>query len=56
MTLGPLMVDLEGTSISDTERDLLLKPEVGGVILFTRNFASVAQLTALTREIGRAHV
>ncbi len=51
MTLGPLMVDLEGTSISDTERDLLLKPEVGGVILFTRNFASVAQLTALTRDI-----
>ena len=51
MTLGPLMVDLEGTSISETERNLLLQPEVGGVILFTRNFESVAQITALTDEI-----
>ena len=41
MTLGPLMVDLEATSISETERSLLLRPEVGGVILFTRNFESV---------------
>ena len=51
MTLGPLMVDLEGTAISETERDLLLRPEVGGVILFTRNFESVEQITALVEEI-----
>lgn len=51
MTLGPLMVDLEGTAISEKEKKLLLMPEVGGVILFTRNFESVAQLTALTKAI-----
>ncbi|NOQ69657.1 MAG: beta-N-acetylhexosaminidase, partial [Gammaproteobacteria bacterium] len=51
MTLGPLMVDLEGTAISKTERNLLLKAEVGGVILFTRNFESVEQITALVEEI-----
>ena len=51
MTLGPLMVDLEGTSINNTERELLLKPEVGGVILFTRNFESVEQITQLVKEI-----
>ena len=51
MTLGPLMVDLEGTAISETEKNLLLKPEVGGVILFTRNFESVEQLIALVDEI-----
>jgi beta-N-acetylhexosaminidase len=45
------MVDLEGTAISETERDLLLKPEVGGVILFTRNFESVEQITGLVKEI-----
>lgn len=45
------MVDLEGTAISNTERELLLKPEVGGVILFTRNFDSVAQITDLVDEI-----
>ena len=51
MTLGPLMVDLEGTAIGETEKNLLLKPEVGGVILFTRNFESVEQITALVTEI-----
>ncbi|MDT8281746.1 MAG: beta-N-acetylhexosaminidase [Gammaproteobacteria bacterium] len=51
MTLGPLMVDLEGTAISEIEKDLLTKPEVGGVILFTRNFESTEQITALVEEI-----
>ncbi|MBT8118391.1 MAG: beta-N-acetylhexosaminidase [Gammaproteobacteria bacterium] len=51
MTLGPLMVDLEGTGISATEKQLLLKPEVGGVILFTRNFESIEQITQLVTEI-----
>lgn len=51
MTLGPLMVDLAGTAISATEKELLLKPEVGGVILFTRNYESVEQITALVDEI-----
>jgi len=51
MTLGPLMVDLEGTTISETEKELLLRAEVGGVILFTRNFESVEQITALVEEI-----
>ena len=53
MTLGPLMVDLEGTAISPTEKELLLKPEVGGVILFTRNFESVDQITDLVEQIHR---
>ncbi len=51
MTLGPLMVDLESTTISDIEKELLLKPEVGGVILFTRNFESVAQIASLVEDI-----
>ncbi|MCK4674780.1 MAG: beta-N-acetylhexosaminidase [Gammaproteobacteria bacterium] len=51
MTLGPLMVDLEGTSIGETEKDLLRQPEVGGVILFTRNFESVEQITDLVEQI-----
>ncbi len=51
MTLGPLMVDLEATEINETERNLLLKPEVGGIILFARNFESIEQLTALVGDI-----
>lgn len=51
MSLGPVMVDLAGTDISEIEKDLLQNPNVGGVILFTRNFESVEQITALITEI-----
>lgn len=51
MSLGPVMMDLVGTQISDTEKELLLHPQLGGVILFTRNFESIDQITALIQEI-----
>ena len=51
MSLGPLMIDLRGTAIAADERAWLTSPLVGGVILFTRNFESVAQLTQLVAEI-----
>ena len=37
MTLGPLMVGLAGTELSRDERELLLHPQIGGVILFEEN-------------------
>ena len=51
MSLGPVMMDLVGTQISDTERELMQHPLVGGVILFTRNFESLAQIESLISEI-----
>lgn len=51
MTLGALMLDLEGLVLTDAEKDLLLHPHVGGVILFARNFSDVAQVSALVRAI-----
>ena len=51
MTLGPLMVDLAGTALTEDERELLRRPAVGGVILFTRNFETPAQVAALIEEI-----
>jgi beta-N-acetylhexosaminidase len=54
MSLGPLMIDLGGTHLSDEEQLLLRHPLVGGVILFTRNFIDSAQLEALTARIHGA--
>ena len=54
MSLGPIMMDLEGTQISRREEELLQHPLVGGVILFTRNFESIAQITELVRQIHAA--
>lgn len=51
MTLGPLMIDIEGTILSPGDRKLLLHPLIGGVILFTRNYRHPDQLSALTSDI-----
>jgi beta-N-acetylhexosaminidase len=45
------MLDIEGFTLSETERELLQHPAVGGVILFARNYAGREQLVALCAEI-----
>ena len=51
MSLGPLMIDLCADSMSAEERKLITSPQVGGVILFSRNFSSVQSLVDLINEI-----
>lgn len=51
MTLGPLMLDVAGTELTDDDRRRLSHPLVGGVILFSRNYRDPVQLAALTAEI-----
>ncbi|MEE9575683.1 MAG: beta-N-acetylhexosaminidase, partial [Gammaproteobacteria bacterium] len=51
MSLGPIMMDLRGTTLEDDERKLLLHPLVGGVIYFSRNYESPEQIAALSKEI-----
>lgn len=48
---SPLVLDIAGLSLSDDDRRRLLHPLVGGLILFSRNWATRAQLTALCTEI-----
>src|ERR1700704_4544448 len=51
MSLGPLMIDLAGSTVTADDRELLRHPLVGGVILFTRNYTDPEQLTALVRAV-----
>ena len=48
---GPVMADVAAFELTDVEKARLMRPEIGGVILFRRNFESVAQLKALVAEI-----
>jgi beta-N-acetylhexosaminidase len=45
------MLDIEGTELTPTDRDILREPAVGGLILFSRNFASPDQLAELVAEV-----
>ena len=49
--VGPLMVGLEGQSLSAQERVWLGHPSIGGVILFSRNYSNPAQLGDLVASI-----
>lgn len=54
MSLGYLMMDLEGTQVSDEERELLQHPATGGLIFFTRNYQDAEQLIDLVKQVRAA--
>ncbi len=49
--LGPLLLDLAGTGLQPEEAELITSPQVGGIILFARNFESRPQLLDLVADI-----
>ncbi len=49
--LGPVIVDIAGTALTEKEITRLQNPLVGGIILFTRNFENREQLTQLCSAI-----
>ena len=51
MALGPVMLDIKEFALDDDDRKRLMHPEVGGVILFSRNYRDREQLTSLCHEI-----
>ncbi|MCZ6579750.1 MAG: beta-N-acetylhexosaminidase [Gammaproteobacteria bacterium] len=51
MSLGPVMLDVAAPGLDDEDRKRLGHPQVGGVILFSRNYESPQQLNSLIDEI-----
>lgn len=53
-TLGPVMLDVAGLTLSAEDIRRIQHPLTGGVILFARNYKNRKQLTALTAAIHAA--
>ena len=51
ISLGLLMLDIEGTELTEAYSDLLQRESVGGLILFSRNYQSPTQLQELVAAI-----
>lgn len=51
LALGPVVLDVEGTQLTETDRRRLCHPLTGGVILFARNFQTPEQLRELCAAI-----
>lgn len=51
LPVDSLFVGIPGTELEPFDRELLLHPAVGGVILFTRNYETPGQLAGLCRDI-----
>ena len=48
---GAVMADVVGYELTEDDRNRLLDPAIGGVILFRRNFKNIEQLKNLCRNI-----
>ena len=48
---GPLVIDIQGTELTEEDKTVLQHPLVGGVILFSRNYEDKKQLKELTTSI-----
>jgi len=52
--IGPVMIDVEGFTLTTTEKKNINHPNTGAVILFSRNYSSPEQIAKLISEIRTA--
>ena len=51
--LGPAVIDVVGTVLTDEDRERLRHPAAGAVILFSRNYENTQQLSILVEEVKK---
>ena len=51
MEIGRLITDIEAFELTAEEKNIIAHPQLGGIILFTRNFESKTQLKQLCKSI-----
>jgi len=51
MNLGKLIIDIGGPELTQEDKDILKHPNIGGVILFSRNYISIDQVSKLINDI-----
>ncbi|MCO6539463.1 MAG: beta-N-acetylhexosaminidase [Gilliamella sp.] len=52
--MGPLLIDVDGLTLTQDDKKLLQNPLVAGVILFSRNYQDPTQLYELIKQIRAA--
>ena len=52
--IGPVMIDVEGLTLSPAEKEKINHPNTGAVILFSRNYSAPEQIATLIKSIRDA--
>ncbi|NOT11508.1 MAG: beta-N-acetylhexosaminidase [Methylococcaceae bacterium] len=53
-SIGPVLLDVEGLTLAEHEKEKINHPNTGAVILFARNYEATEQLVALIKSIRAA--
>lgn len=53
-SIGPVMIDIEGTTLSKSEQKIINHPNTGAIILFSRNYNDPEQISKLINSIRAA--
>ncbi|WP_031435524.1 beta-N-acetylhexosaminidase [Methylomarinum vadi] len=54
LAVGPIMIDIEGQSLSEYDREKIRHPNTGAIILFSRNYENPSQINELIADIRRS--
>lgn len=54
LAIGPIMIDIEGQSLTALDKEKIAHPNTGALILFSRNYENPEQIASLVKNIRSA--